>query len=147
MDWDGPRPSTHNLCDWFKSWVGTSKSDQRVCEKSSRSSIKLHPPSFSRFLGTVEFLELFGQDEDAMLEVSITGEWYTKPEINIFTNEPTTCIAVDPERVVYGPSSNKADDWSSLGPIKRLDLLYLSKDIMISRGNVNPESLFVWQRM
>jgi hypothetical protein len=94
----------------------------------------------------VEFLELFGR-EDAMLEVSITGEWYTKPETNIFTNQPTTSIAIDPERVVYGPSSNAAADWSSLGPIKLLDLLYLSKDIMISRGNVSPESLFIWQRV
>ena len=100
-----------------------------------------------RFLGTVEFIELLGQEEDSMLEVSITGEWDTKAETNIFTNTPTTAIAIDPERVVYGPSSNAAQDWSSLGPVKLLDLLYLSEDIMVSRGNVNPESLFVWQRV
>ena len=44
-------------------------------------------------------------------------------------------------------TANSANDWSSLGPIKLLDLLYLSQDMMISRVNVNPESLFVWQRI
>lgn len=95
----------------------------------------------------MEFLELFGQDDDAMLEVSITGEWFTRPETNLFTSEPTTAIDIQLEKLVYGPSTNAAEDWSSLGPIKRLDLLYLSQDVMISRGNVNPESLFVWQRL
>ncbi|CAB9529122.1 expressed unknown protein [Seminavis robusta] len=112
----------------------------------------------SKFLGTVEFVEVFGtragttgfveeEDDGTSLEVSITGEWYTKDERNLFTGMPTTAIAVDLEKLVYGPSTNAAQDWSSLGPIKLLDLLYLSDDIMISRGNVNPESLFVWRRL
>jgi hypothetical protein len=105
----------------------------------------------NRFLGTVEFVELFGgtanKEEEPTLEVRITGEWYPKAESNLFTGQPTTAIVVDPEKVLYGPSSNSAADWSRLGPIKLLDLLYLSDKIMVSRGNVNPESLFVWQRL
>jgi hypothetical protein len=104
-----------------------------------------------RFSGTVAFVELIGGTidgkDETTLEVRITGEWYTKAESNLFTGQPTTAIAVDPEKVLYGPSSNAAADWSSLGPIKLLDLLYLSDSTMISRGNVNPESLFVWQRL
>ena len=70
-----------------------------------------------------------------------------QPETDPFSGRPTTGIEVIPERVVYGPVNNKADDWSSLGPIKRLDLVYLSSDVMISRVNVNPEYFFIWQRL
>lgn len=101
----------------------------------------------SKFLGKVEFLELCGQEEDTQMEVSITGEWYTKPENRLVTSEPTTSIVVDLEKVVYGRSSNNAQGWPSLGPIRVLDLLYLSQDMMVSQCNVNPESLFVWQRV
>jgi len=97
-------------------------------------------------LGQAEFIEQFGQGEDG-LQVSIPGEWFTKAETNYYTGQPTTTIEVDPDRVIYGPSNNNADDWSSLGPIKRCDLIYLSRDMMISRVNVNPEYFFVWQRI
>ena len=89
-------------------------------------------------------MDAFGE---SALEVFVTGEWFTKPGTNIFTRQPTTSIAIDPENVAFGLGNNKADDWSSLGPIKLLDLLYLSQDLMISRGSVNPKSLFVWKRV
>lgn len=125
-------------------------------------SIKtIHKKSiYTRFLGTVEFVEVFGsdsdkdnnsdsdEDEESMkLEVFITGEWFTKDERNAVTGTPTTSIVVEPSKVIYGPSTNNAQEWASLGPIKLLDLLYLSEDIMIARNNVNMDSLFVWQRV
>ena len=99
-----------------------------------------------RFLGTVEFVEQFGKGDDG-LKAFITGEWYTKPERNPYTGAPITVIDIDPKKVVCGPSTNNGDQWSSLGPIKRLDIVYLSHDMMISRVNVNPEYVFVWQRL
>jgi hypothetical protein len=95
----------------------------------------------------VEFVEQFGRTGEDGLQVFVPGEWYTKPQTNLFTGAPTTSIVIDPKRVIYGPANNNADDWNSLGPIKLLDLVYLSQDMMISRVNVNPEAVFVWQRI
>ena len=107
----------------------------------------------NKFLGDVEFVERFegskGEEEDeelASLDVSITGEWFTRSEQNPLTGAPNTAIEIQPETIVYGPKAN-AKEWASLGPIKRLDIIYLSDDFMISRGSVNLESLFVWERI
>lgn len=99
-----------------------------------------------RFQGQSEFVEQFGEG-DGGLTVSIPGEWFTEPGTNPFTGQPTTSIEIDPNRVIYGPLNNSADEWSSLGPIKQVDLIYVSKDMMISRVKVNPEYFFVWQRI
>lgn len=117
------------------------------CHKTDKNGLTRKLLS-TRFLGTCEFTEQFGSPdtEEAGLVVSVPGEWYLKPERNLVTKEPSTSLAIDPSRVIYGPSNNNADDWSSLGPIRLLDILYLSQDIMVSRANVNAESLFVWQR-
>lgn len=99
----------------------------------------------NKFLGKIEFIETIGAGEDAV-PVSVVGEWLLSPETDIFTGAPTTSIDVDPSTITYGPSENAANDWSSLGPIKRLDIVYFSDELMVSRGNANPESLFVWKR-
>ena len=46
---------------------------------------------------------------------------------------------------MYGPTTNQADEWASLGPIKLLDILYLDEDLMLLRGNANVDALFVYQ--
>lgn len=100
----------------------------------------------NKYIGNAEFVEQFGKG-DSKLEVFITGEWFTKRERNPFTGKPCTAIEVQLEKVMYGPSTNSAGDWNSLGPIKLLDVLYLSTDMMISRVNVKPDSMFVWKRI
>ena len=114
--------------------------------------IKFPPPrvfgSPDRFQGQAEFVEQFGEKEgEEGLTVSIPGEWFTEPGTNPFSGFPTTTIEIDPKKVIYGPLNSPADDWSSLGPIKQLDLIYLSEKIMISRVKVNPDYLFIWQRI
>ena len=63
------------------------------------------------------------------------------------TNLPAPCLTVELESVKYGPTMNGADQWSSLGPVKLTDFIYLDDDLMILRGNVNTNSLFVWKRI
>jgi hypothetical protein len=102
----------------------------------------------------VELIETFGSSnnnnddkENAPFQVTITGEWFLKPETNPFTGAPMTAIQFELDKVKYGPQTNNANDWDSLGPIKLVDILYLSKDVLITRANVNVDSLFVWERI
>ena len=131
----------------------------------------------SRFLGTVEYIETFGgvvsdnggddnvsgdddnvddvnvddddddDDDDVSFEVVVAGEWYFQQKNNEYTNLPAPCLTVELESVKYGPTTNGADQWSSLGPVKLTDFIYLDDDLMILRGNVNTNSLFVWKRI
>lgn len=99
----------------------------------------------SKFLGYIEFIEQMGTGPDA-LQVSVTGEWLLEPETNPVTGQPCTAVRADLETIAYGPTSNAAQDWNSLGPVKLLDIIYLDDDLQISRGNVNTESVFVYRR-
>jgi hypothetical protein len=107
----------------------------------------------SQFLGFIEYTEKFraaGDDDkesSSAFDVTISGEWmleyqYTDP----FTGAPTTAIRVDPEKVMYGPTTNDGNMWASLGPIKLLNICYLTHDLQIARGNANPDSIFVFQK-
>lgn len=101
-----------------------------------------------RYLGFVEYIEHIGGSEaDDGFDVTVTGEWFLEPETNPFTGEPTTAIRLDLEKVMYGPTTNDAETWASLGPIKLLDIVYLSDNLQITRGNANPDSIFVLQRI
>lgn len=120
----------------------------------------------SEFLGQMEFIEQIGRssltrttttstddddddnNDDDVLEVNISGEWMLEPETNPFTGAPTTALRINPESVAYGGVTKaKADDLNSLGPIKLLDILYLDDDLLIVRGNVNTESIFIFERI
>jgi hypothetical protein len=136
-----------------KSLSGLGRSESNVANFKSL----IQKLGGNKFLGSVEFVERFGgsirsgdnddgDDEQASLDVSITGEWFTLAERNPITGAPNTAIEIQPETIVYGPKAN-AKEWASLSPIKRMDIIYLSEDFMISRGNVNLESLFVWERI
>jgi hypothetical protein len=100
----------------------------------------------NKFLGQVEFVETFGGDGDVSLDVSVVGEWMLEDGRNIFTGLPSSSLRVDPDTITYGFSTNKADDWDSLGPIKLLDFLYFDSDLMILRGTANTDSHFIYQR-
>lgn len=102
-------------------------------------------PDKFRFLGAVEYLERFGTGPESFT-VTVTGEWLLEDFRNQFTGAPVTAVRVDPEKVAYGPMTNPGDSWASLGPIKLLDVLYLTDDLKIYRGNVNTESIFVFRR-
>lgn len=99
--------------------------------------------SGSKFLGYVEFDERIGDS----VRVSIKGEFELQDERDPYDNTPTKAIRCDLESVSYGVTTNSADDWSSLGPVKLMDILYLDTSLLLCRGNVNPETLFVWQRV
>jgi hypothetical protein len=107
----------------------------------------------SRFLGTAEFKELFysgaadRSESKSSFEVTVTGEWLLKGDRNPFSGAPTTAIVVEPIDIKYGSTIGKANDWASLGPIMLVDILYLTNDLQITRGNANTESIFVWRRL
>jgi len=100
----------------------------------------------SKYLGTAEYIETFG-GEEASFEVVVTGEWYFEEKRSAITGLPAPCLRMEPKKVIYGPTTNGADQWSSLGPIKLTDFLYLDEDLMILRGNANTNSLFIYQRV
>lgn len=101
--------------------------------------------SVHRYLGFVEFVERMGTGPDAF-DVTVTGEWYFEAVSDPFTGGPATAVRCDLERVKYLTFDNQAETWASLGPIKLMDIVYLAEDVLITRGNVNPDALFVFQK-
>jgi hypothetical protein len=86
----------------------------------------------NRFLGTVEYIEkFFGAEAESAFDVTITGEWFLQGERNPFTGSPITAIRIDLEKVMYGSTTNQAEQWDSLGPIKFLDIIYFSPNLKI----------------
>jgi len=103
----------------------------------------------NQFLGFIEFVETFQNVKDGSLafEVTITGEWQLEDRYNDpYTGSPATTIRIDPEKVKYGVSENDGESWASLGPIKLLNICFLTEDLQIARGIANPESVFVFQK-
>jgi hypothetical protein len=100
----------------------------------------------SKFLGRCEYIETFGNDGESSFDVRITGEWYLRDDRNPFTGMPMTVLWVELEKIMYGVDTDNADRWESLGPVKRLDILYQKDDLLIQRGNTNTDSIFVFQR-
>jgi hypothetical protein len=114
-----------------------------------------------RFLGIVEYIETFNAGTEESFDVNITGEWMLNMDRNPYTGQPATVIKVDPLKMVYGAASQfmASDDappvvqvgggfsqtasWQSFGPIKLLDIIYLTEDLQITRGNSNMEAIFV----
>ena len=104
--------------------------------------------SSSKFLSDVEYTEqletkLLGADT----EVKITGDWDLRTEVSLFTGKLSNVMSVTPDRVIYGPRSDKADHWKSLGPMNLLLLTYLDEDLRIMRGSTSTDTLFIWRRI
>jgi hypothetical protein len=94
-----------------------------------------------------KYTEKFDAGPESSFDVTITGEWLLKSDRNPFTGAPTTAIAVDPEKIMYGSTTGNAQEWASLGPIMLVDILYLTNELQITRGNANSKSIFVWRRI
>jgi hypothetical protein len=119
---------------------------------------------YSRFLGFVEYIETFNAGTEESFDVKITGEWELKEDRNPFTGQLATVIKVDPLKMVYGAASqfmasdgappvvqvgggfSQTASWQSFGPIKLLDIIYLTDDLQITRGNSNMEAIFVLKK-
>ncbi|KAL7570090.1 hypothetical protein ACA910_017121 [Epithemia clementina (nom. ined.)] len=80
-------------------------------------------------------------------DVTVNGNWELRQTTSLFTGERSIMIAVDPDRVRYGPTSTKADHWKSLGPTNMLDLVYLDDNLRIMRGSTSMDTIFVFQRI
>jgi len=100
----------------------------------------------TKYLGKAEYIETFG-GEEASFDVVVTGEWILEEKRHAPPRKPSSSLRVKPEKLTYGLITNQANEWSSLGPIKLLDILYLDEDLMILRGNVNLKSFFIYQRV
>jgi len=102
----------------------------------------------NKYLGNSEYVEIFGSPEgETAFEVTVTGEWYFEEKKSPYTGMPAPCLRMELEKVMYGPTTNGADQWSSLGPVKLTDIIFLDEDLMILQGNVNPSALFVYRKI
>ncbi|KAL9185064.1 hypothetical protein ACHAXT_002841 [Thalassiosira profunda] len=104
--------------------------------------------SATKYLSDVDYTEqvvpkLGGNPYD----VKITGDWDLRTEVSMFTGKPSNIMSVTPDKVSYGPRSDKADHWKSLGPMNLLVLSYLDEDLRIMRGNTSTDTLFIWRRI
>lgn len=104
--------------------------------------------SATKYLSDVEYTEQavgkFGGQE---AEFKITGDWDLKMEVSLFTGKPSNVLSVLPDKVTYGPRSDKADHWKSLGPMNMLVLSYLDEDLRVMRGNTSVDTLFILKRI
>ena len=67
--------------------------------------------------------------------------------VSLFTGEQAIALKVEPNLVLYGITTQKADHWKSLGPMNLLDISYLDDDLRIMRGTTSSESIFIFKRM
>lgn len=103
--------------------------------------------SATKYLADVEYTEqVNGKLGGKSFEVKIKGDWYLRTEVSLFTGKPSNVLSVIPDRVIYGPRSDKADHWKSLGPMNLLVLSYLDEDLRVMRGNTSTDTLFIWRR-
>ena len=101
----------------------------------------------TKYLADVEYTEqVIGKLGGNSFEVKIKGDWDLRTEISLFTGKPSNVLSVTPDRVIYGPRSDKADHWKSLGPMNLLVLSYLDEDLRVMRGNTSTDTLFIWRR-
>ena len=101
----------------------------------------------SKFMTDVEYTERIRVTPDtASFDVKVTGDWYLRQSVSLFTGEPSTVLQVEPDRVEYGPTSTRADHWKSLGPLNMLDVAYLDEDLRIMRGNTSVDTVFIFRR-
>jgi len=76
----------------------------------------------------------------------VNGNWELKSSINLFSGEPSTIMSIEPDKVVYGPTTTRADHWKSVRSMNLLDLSYLDNDLRVMRGNTSTDTLFIFKR-
>jgi len=85
--------------------------------------------------------------EVSSFDVTITGDWELKSSVSILTGAPSVVMNVEPSKVVYGPTSTRADHWKSVRCMNLLDISYLDDDIRVMRGNTSTDTIFIFQRV
>ena len=100
----------------------------------------------SKYLFDVEYIEKI-EAGPASFEVKVTGDWELKNSVSLFTGLRSVALAVEPDKVVYGVSSQKADHWKSLGPMNLLDITYLDSDLRVMRGTTSTDSIFIFKKV
>ena len=102
----------------------------------------------TKYMSDVDYTEqVVGKLGGNSFEVKISGDWDLRTEVSLFTGKPSNVMSVMPDKVSYGPRSDKADHWKSLGPMNLLVLSYLDEDLRIMRGNTSTDTLFIWRRI
>ena len=98
-------------------------------------------------MSDVEYLErIIVKPGSNSFDVRVTGDWKVGSNFNMFTGEPTTTLSVEPLQVTYGPTSTRADHWKSLGPLNKLNIVYLDSDLRIMKGTTSTETVFIFKR-
>ena len=100
----------------------------------------------SKYLFDVEYTEKI-EAGPASFEVKVTGDWELKNSVSLFTGLRSVALAVEPEKVSYGVTSQKADHWKSLGPLNLLDITYLDSDLRVMRGTTSTDSIFIFKKV
>eukprot|EP00527_Entomoneis_sp_CCMP2396_P008517 CAMPEP_0198151444 /NCGR_PEP_ID=MMETSP1443-20131203/55550_1 /TAXON_ID=186043 /ORGANISM="Entomoneis sp., Strain CCMP2396" /LENGTH=587 /DNA_ID=CAMNT_0043817099 /DNA_START=207 /DNA_END=1970 /DNA_ORIENTATION=- len=102
----------------------------------------------SKFISDAEYKERIAVKPDiASFDVTVDCNWEIRRSVSLFTGEPSTVLAVEPQRVMYGPTSTRADHWKSLGPTNIMDLVYLDDDLRIQRGSTSVNTILIFQRI
>ncbi len=99
----------------------------------------------SKYLADIEYIEQINAGP-ASFEVRVTGDWELRNSVSLFTGSRSVALSVEPDKVNYGLTSQRADHWKSLGPLNLLDIAYLDDDMRIMRGTTSTDSIFVFRR-
>ncbi len=100
----------------------------------------------SKYLADVEYIEHINAGP-ASFDVKVTGDWELRNSVSLFTGTRSVSLSVEPDKVNYGLTSQRADHWKSLGPMNLLDIAYLDDDLRIMRGTTSTESIFIFRRI
>lgn len=100
----------------------------------------------SKFMLDLEYVETVNAGAGSF-EVRVTGDWEIKSSMSLFTGEQAMALKVEPNLVLYGITTQKADHWKSLGPMNLLDISYLDDDLRIMRGSTSSESIFIFKKL
>lgn len=101
----------------------------------------------TKYITDVEYIERIEVvPEQNSFDAIVNGDWELKSSVSLFTGAPSTIISVEPEKVMYGPTTTRADHWKSVRSMNLLDLSYLDEDLRIMRGNTSTDTLFIFRR-
>ncbi len=99
----------------------------------------------SKYLADIEYIEQINAGPGSF-EVRVTGDWELRNSVSLFTGSRSVALSVEPDKVNYGLTSQRADHWKSLGPLNLLDIAYLDDDLRIMRGTTSTESVFIFRK-
>jgi hypothetical protein len=103
--------------------------------------------SNTKFLSDVEYVEHIDViPSSASFDVTVTGSWFMRSSMSLFTGQPSITLEIEPDLVKYALTSTKGDHWKSLGPLNMLDLTYLDEDFRVMRGCTALNNVFVFKK-